>query len=85
MSELIILRNSVDELDRKLIEIVKKRLILSREIGNCKRKNGLKIIDRKREKEVIENRLEKSSLDSKFVKKLFKLILNESRRVQKKS
>lgn len=80
--ELDRLRKEVDELDRKLIEIIKERLIISREIGNCKKKNGLKIRDRKREKEIIEDRLEKSSLDACFVKKLFKLIINESRRVQ---
>ena len=83
MEELDRLRSRVDELDRELLEVIKQRLIVSKEIGNCKKKNGLKLRDRKREREVIEDMLEKSSLDSDFIKKLFKLIIGESRRVQK--
>lgn len=75
-------RKEFDKIDLEILEIIKKRLILSRKIGEFKKKNCLKIRDRKREKELIEDRLEKSSLDSGFIKKLFKLILKESRRVQ---
>lgn len=83
MKEIIKIRKKIDELDHELIGTLKKRLVLSKELGSLKRKKGIKIRDRKREKEIIQDRLKKSSLDSGFIKKLFKLILKESRRVQK--
>jgi chorismate mutase len=83
MDELNNLRNKVDKLDHELLGIIKKRLLVSKYIGDYKKKNNFKIRDRKREKEILQDKLEKSSLDGKFIKKLFKLILNESRRIQK--
>lgn len=83
MDELNNLRKKVDKLDSELLNILKRRLILSKEISRFKRKNGLKILDKKREKEVLQNKIKKSSLNGRFVKELFSLILCESRRIQK--
>jgi len=83
MDKLKTLRKKVDELDYELLDVLKRRLMVSKEIGKFKRKNGLMIRDRKREKEILVDKIEKSSLSGEFVKKLFKLILNESRRIQK--
>ncbi len=83
MDELNVLRKKVDELDHELLDIIKRRLIVIKEIGEFKKKNGLGIRDKKRENEILQDKIEKSSLSREFVKKLFKLILNESRRIQK--
>jgi chorismate mutase len=83
MNELNVLRKKVDELDHELLDVLKRRLMVSMEIGNFKKKNGLKIRDRKREGEILQDKVEKSSLNGKFIQRLFKLILNESRRIQK--
>ncbi len=49
--------------------------------------NGLKIADKKREDEVIQNRIKKfesiGQRNSEFIKKLFNLIIKESRKIQK--
>lgn len=83
MDQINNLRNKVDVIDNEIMQLLKKRLLLSLEFSKYKKKNGIKIRDKKRETEMIEDRLKKTSLDPYFIKKLFKLILKESRRLQK--
>jgi chorismate mutase len=83
MEDLSKFRKEIDKLDKELIEIIKQRLIICKKLGDFKMKNGLRVRDRKREKQIIADKIEKSSLDSRFIKKLFKLIMKESRRLQK--
>jgi len=77
-------RKKIDKIDRQIIGLLEKRLESARKIGEYKRKNKIKIIDRKREKEILNERVNESKLDKNFTKKLFKLMILESRRVQKK-
>ena len=52
-----------------------------------KKKNNLKIIDLKREKEVFRTRVifgKKQKLNSSFIKDLFKVIIKESHKFAKK-
>ncbi|MBS4023709.1 MAG: chorismate mutase [Dethiobacter sp.] len=55
MDELSRLRKSIDECDRELIKVFKKRLNLVRRIIEVKRKSGQSILSPEREKQVIEN------------------------------
>ena len=55
MEELSRLRQSVDECDRELIKIFKKRLNLVKRILEVKRKGGQSILNPEREKQIIEN------------------------------
>ena len=80
------LRKKIDEADLQLLELLAQRLKISREIAEYKRQNNLPIQDRKRELEVITERIEKFKQlgfdDEIFVTKLFELIMRKSREVQ---
>jgi len=76
-------RKKIDKIDNDIIRLLKKRLDSAREIGNYKKKQGIKIIDKKREKEILKDRIKKSDLSKNFTKKLFSIIIKESREVQK--
>lgn len=75
-------RKKIDKIDNKMMKLLEKRLESSMEIGKYKKKYGMKIIDKKREKEVLDNRVKKSKLSKDFTKRLFSVIIHESRRVQ---
>jgi len=79
------LRKQVDETDNKIIELLKKRFEISKKIGKYKKQNNLSIKNKKREKHLLEknkNKAKRHNLKPKFVKKLFKLILKESKKIQ---
>lgn len=78
----IIHRRKIDKIDHKLMKLLEKRLDSARKIGEYKKKNGMKIIDKKREKEILKDRVKNSKLSKDFTKKLFSVIIRESRRVQ---
>lgn len=81
------LRKKIDEVDLQLLELLAQRLNISEEIAEYKRQNNLPIQDRKRELEIITQRIEKFKQlgfdDEMFVTKLFELIMHKSREVQK--
>ena len=43
------LRDKIDKIDSKIIELLEERLVLAKKIGTSKRKRGQQIIDPKRE------------------------------------
>jgi chorismate mutase/prephenate dehydrogenase len=51
------LRKEIDKTDRAILKLLSKRMKLVRKIGKIKRKYGMRIVDRKREKEIL-SRLE---------------------------
>ena len=79
------LRAGIDLLDKEILDLLKKRKILVKDIGKYKSANNLKIIDRNRERQVLSNISNNAKgLDPKFVEKLYTSILKNSRAEQKK-
>jgi chorismate mutase len=76
-------RKEIDKIDNELMELLKKRLESARKIGIYKKKHKIKIVNKEREKEVLKDRIKKSKLSKDFTKKLFSIIIKESREVQK--
>lgn len=79
-------RHSIDEIDSRLLELLSKRTELSEKIGEIKHEHGLPIFLPEREAEVINNRQELGRLQGlrgKFVRVIFKLIMYESKQIQK--
>lgn len=70
------LRKKIDDIDTKIITLLKKREGVIREIGLIKKKKDQKITDLVREKAII------SKLDTKMEKAVFKAILKESKKIQ---
>lgn len=81
------LRNQIDEIDQQLLQLLAKRLDVSKKIGDYKKNNGLPVKDIKREELIIEKRSKSLAAlgydDAAFVKKLLNLLFEKSREVQK--
>ena len=80
-------RRKIDTADREIIKLISKRMKISLAIGNYKKKHGMKIFDKKREEKLfadIRKIARKSGLDEKTAEKIFRIIVKESRSIQKK-
>ncbi len=76
MQNLAKLREKIDKTDQKIAQLLEKRLEIVKEIGKHKAKLGIKIADKKREKEVL------SKMDMEYKKNIFKCIIEESKKAQ---
>ena len=82
MNKIEILRKRIDEIDRKLAQLLLQRFETTGMIGEIKKKSKNSILDKKREAKVINN-VKKSSRNSKDVVTIYKKILEVSRKSQK--
>lgn len=79
------LRQSIDQIDKEISNLLEARLDLAREIGALKAKDGVPILDEKREEKVIEHLLvniRNSSLAPAMMR-IYEKIMDESKQVQK--
>ena len=82
------LRKQISKLDIEILNLLKKRLEISTNVGKCKKKQGLDIQNNAIESQIImRNRLWASSnkVNANFIEKLTRLILSESKDIQEKS
>ncbi len=79
MKQIIKLRKEIDKIDHKIMNLVKKRLAISRKIIKEKKKSGIKACDRKRENEVINNVLRKAKLKNRLIRNIYSAIFFEAR------
>jgi monofunctional chorismate mutase len=77
------LRKEIDEIDRKIIELLKRRFEIVSEIARLKKDLGMDIKDDEREKAIIENCKKVAPGMEDFVEELMRLIINQSKKVQK--
>lgn len=79
------MRRRIDDLDYKLIDILAKRMDVSREIGRYKKDHKLPIVHADRYSDIVSNRTalaEQLGLDANFVHRILSTIHEESVRVQ---
>ncbi len=79
------LRAKIDEVDYELIDIIAKRLDLVKQIGEYKRNSSITILQLKRWRNIIQDRLKKGvekGLSKKLLIDLFELVHEESIRLQ---
>ena len=77
------LRDKIDSLDDKIVELLEKRSLISKNIGEIKQCTGKEVLDSQREKEIID----RLSLKTKILNKvslhlIFKNIFKISRKIQ---
>lgn len=83
MIELNQLRKMINEIDSELISIFKKRLKISKDIGNYKKENNLEIYDSNREQEIIEKFLSLAKKDEKiYIEQFLQTLMDISKEVQ---
>jgi chorismate mutase len=78
-------RDRIDELDRRLVDLLNERTSIVEEIGRVKREADLPIYEPKREVQVFENitRHNRGPLSADSLKGIFERIIDEMRRIQK--
>lgn len=79
------LRKEIDRIDQDLIDLLKNRLSIAKEIGQVKASNLLGINDIDRENKIIKNLSIKANNDLKEedISNIFKLIFSISKNLQK--
>lgn len=77
------LRAGIDECDKQIIELLARRFELARKVGRYKAIRNLPILDETRETELLSDRRRRASATGHYsIEDIFKLILEESRRIQ---
>lgn len=78
------LREQIDAIDRRLLELLAERLAVVHKVGDQKREKGLAVYDPKREEALLLRLIERapSSLDERAVRTIFEAIVSQSRRLE---
>jgi chorismate mutase len=78
-------RKKIDELDRKLVELLNQRANAAIEIGRLKRNTDLPVYEPEREREVIANaqKCNGGPLDARDLAKIYERIMDVMRSIQK--
>ena len=79
-------RHKIDEIDRKLVELLNERSQCAIEIGRIKQALNMRLYDPEREREVIRRAREESRgpLDDEGLQRLFERIIDECTRIERK-
>ena len=86
MKDLNSLRKEIDGIDRQIVALFEQRMAVTEQVGHYKLANGIPVLDRSREEQVLAGKvasLEDKSL-SEDVTDLFEAIMAISRRQQQK-
>jgi chorismate mutase len=80
------LRQSIDELDRQILELLAERLRLVMRVGEVKRGLGLDVYDPARELDLLERvaRAAGSPLTAAMAQRIFQCIIEESRGLEQR-
>ena len=79
------LREQIDQIDDRLMEVLAERMKLCREIGHFKKENNMTVVQPQRYNEMLDKRSTQGALggmDDDFVRRVFKAIHEESVRQQ---
>ena len=77
------LRDEIDSLDDKIVELLEKRSLISKNIGEIKQSTGKEVLDSQREKEIIYRLALKAKILNKVsLHLIFKNIFKISRKIQ---
>ena len=68
-------RKNIDAIDRELVSLLTRRLMMSRSIVRAKRAWGLPVHDEKREWEMLER------VDDEFVRSIYALVIRRCREI----
>lgn len=79
------LRQAIDEIDAKILDLLNRRLLMAQQIGVMKAQGGIQIADPRREKDILDRLLRTNNgpLDKKDLQRIFEAIIAAGRSVQK--
>ena len=78
------LRLAIDEIDAKILDLINQRLLLAQQIGAIKKQDDLQVIDRRREKDILNRLRQKNNgpLDGDSLQGIFEAIIAAGRSAQ---
>jgi chorismate mutase-like protein len=78
-------RRKIDEIDRKLVELLNERSKCAIEIGKIKQAENLHVYDPEREREILRRIKEANTgpLDGEGLRRLFERIIDECRHIER--
>ncbi|MBU8848623.1 MAG: prephenate dehydratase [Desulfobacterales bacterium] len=79
------LRDQIDSIDADILALINQRLEIGRKVGEIKKKKGGRILDRSREKKVLEklSKMNQGPADKELLKYIFNVIITATREIQK--
>ena len=82
---ILALREKIDTLDEEIIQLLKKRMRISREVGKLKEKLDIPVEDKNRENEIIDRLTQKAgrNLSEEQLIRIFTAVFKSSKQVQK--
>lgn len=80
--DLLDLRKKIDEIDDKIIPLLLERMDISKKVAEYKVKNGLPVLNEKREKEILDDVREKCKEQGDAVATVFAATMDASRELQ---
>ena len=78
------LRNRIDQLDEEIIQLLKKRMGISKEVGKLKEELDIPVEDKGREQEIIDRLTQKAgrNLSEEQLIRIFTAVFKSSKQVQ---
>ena len=79
------LREEIDGIDVQILSLINRRLSIGREVGRIKRQSGRQILDRSREKSVIDRlcKINTGPAEKHLLQYIFNVIITATRQIQK--
>ena len=79
------LRQLIDKLDEEIIQLLKKRMNVSKEVGRLKEELHIPVEDKNREKEIIERLTEQAgqNLSEEQLIRIFTAVFKSSKQLQR--
>ena len=78
------LRREIDGIDREIVELFRRRMDVTRRVGEYKQANGIPVLDQERERQVLQNKGELAGEELRpAVITLFQTVMALSRRQQR--
>ena len=84
MASLQELRQQLDEVDSRIVELYEKRMSICEQVGEYKIQAGAKVLDRMREKEKLQDvaGMASSPFNKKGIQELYEQLMSMSRKLQ---
>ncbi|MCP3944428.1 MAG: prephenate dehydratase [Desulfobacteraceae bacterium] len=79
------LRDEIDQIDSKILDLINQRLSIGKQVGAVKKEKGGQILDRSRERKVIEKlwKMNKGPANKDLLQYIFNVIITATREIQK--
>ena len=83
--QILELRQQIDDLDEDIIQLLKKRMGISKEVGKLKEKLDIPVEDKNREDEIIDRLIKQArrNLSEQQLIRIFTAVFKTSKQVQK--